>query len=227
MKSYSTFDLDRLQSVLNKAGISDHDIVAGIELKHVGYQRLAAKMDIRGGDAMKNINNMINELIEKMRDDQSLVAENYDHFMTEETGDKYVIEKDFLGNVTVRDTETGDENYVQGSTAAELLHALAQHGVDKQELLSHYVDDANGSVIEEEDSNSYDDEIEGASKGSYNLPWDVAGQHGTATAEYYKKGNKPVVKLVSVRDESGEEFHPPANMEAEILKKAFAFIGNA
>jgi hypothetical protein len=225
--SYPTLTLDRLNTIMNKGGIDDHSIMQGIELRHVGYQKLARIM----GVTVKEISQMINELIVKLRADQKLMAEEYDSLLDEDTDDKFTYEKDFLGNMTLRDSETGDEVYLQGTTAAELSRALSgdlDHA-DKQELLAHYMDNSHAEGITEEDEpqeKSYEPEIDGG-RGTYNFPWKLKNLHGTATVEYSASGGKPVIDLVSVRDASGDEMDTNPAFEAALKQQAVAFIGDA
>jgi hypothetical protein len=212
-----TLTLDRLNTILTKAGIDDHEIIGGVEFSHVGYQKLAAQM----GTNLSGIQTMINALMTKLRDEQHHMSETYG-VMVNEDNERYSMEDDFLGNVTIRDSQTGDETYLEGSMAAELLHALTQ-GADKQETLAHYVDIKSDHINEAAEDGTYEDEIDG-SKGTYNFPWKSSKGHGTATAEYSGK-NK--INVISIRDQNGDEVAKTPDLDAELLRQAIAFIGDA
>jgi hypothetical protein len=128
--------------------------------------------------------------------------------------------------MTIRDSETGDETYVQGSEAAELYQALRHNPDHAQEILAHYMSDAEPVMEDEQGMHSYNSEIDGGD-GTYNFPWKAGSKHGTATVEYYLKGQQPIINLVSVRDAGGDEVRPSPALDAELKKQAIAFIGDA
>jgi 8-oxo-dGTP pyrophosphatase MutT (NUDIX family) len=62
--------------------------------------------------------------------------------------------------------------------------------------------------------------------GSYNLPWEIGGKRGTATARYTMRNGEFQVTLLSVRDETGKEMKPNDKLGDAIQKAAIKFIGN-
>ncbi len=212
-----TITLDRLQGLMNNAGIEDREIIAGVELRPLGYQRLAASM----GVSIKEVHMLINELITHLRDQGRHVAEDYQRAINEDG--RYAMEKDWLKNVTIRDTETGEETFLKGSEAAELLNAI-QGGADEQEMLAHYASQpiTEDDELEEADE-SYDSEIE-SKQGTYNFPWKSGNQHGTGTVVY---SDVAKVKLVDVRDSDGDSVSMDSIDVNDLLRQAVAFIGNA
>jgi hypothetical protein len=212
--------LDRLHTVMNDAGIDDHEIIGGVRLTPVGYQKLAAKMKV----GFRDINGMINELITKVRDEQSLVAEAYSDLLDEDD-ERYSFEKDYLRNVTIHDKVTGQDTYLQGSEASEMLGLLASGMTDKQTILAQYADAEQPMNEDAGDVNdTFEPELE-MDHGSYNFPWKVGNHHGTATVTYSGKGN---IKLVSVRDTEGNEIPDVDQAESDLItQQAVAFIGDA
>jgi hypothetical protein len=211
--------LDRLQNIINDAGIDDHEIIGGAEFSHAGYQKIATKM----GVSFKDIHSMINLLIEKLRKENS-VQEDYEKLLDDDSDDRFSYEKDFLGNVTIRDSHTGDDVFLRGQQSAKLLHELIVSD-DEQEVLAQYMaDPINEDEDEEGDADStYEPEID-AGGGSYNFPWTLEGAHGTATAVYSGTGT---IKIVSVRDEDGVEVEITIDLSKALMPQAVAFIGKA
>lgn len=215
--TFDTLTLDHLNSILNKAGIEDHEIIGGIELTHVGYQRLALRM----GVDLKSLQLMINSLMEKLRKEAHM-NETYSQLLDEDD-ENFSYEKDWLGNVTVRNNETGDEVFLRGSEAAEMLKTLKSGIADEQEILAQYMETNPITESDDLEDDSYEDELE-TTRGTYNFPWKTKTAHGTGTASYSGKDN---IKLVSIRDEEGDEIEATPELEAELKMQAVAFIGNA
>jgi len=213
-----TLTLDRLQSVMNEAGIDDHEIIGGVQLTAVGYQKLAAKMRV----SVKDVKDMIRELITHLRKDQS-VSESYSDLLDEDD-ERFTFEKDYLRNVTIHDKLTGEDTYLQGSEASEMLNALSS-GADRQQILAHYAERQPVTEDTEDEANdTFEPELE-SDHGSYNFPWKLGSAHGTATVTYSGKGK---IKLVSVRDQNGDEVPDVGDEEGTLItKQAVDFIGDA
>ena len=215
--SFDTLTLDHLNSVLNKAGIEDHEIIGGIELTHVGYQRLALRM----GVDLKSLQFMINCLMEKLRKEEHM-HEAYSQLLDEDD-ENFSYEKDWLGNVTIRNNETGDEVFLRGSEATEMLKTLKSGVADEQEILSQYMESHTITESDDSEDDSYEDELE-TTRGTYNFPWKTKTAHGTGTASYSGNDN---IKIISIRDEEGDEIKTTPDLEAELKMQAIAFIGKA
>jgi len=70
----------------------------------------------------------------------------------------------------------------------------------------------------------FDDEIADSS-GTYNFPWKIGNQHGTATAEYSGKTSLNV-RVIDVRDNDGDTLENPSNAFLDRIKAiAIDFIG--
>ena len=213
-----TFALDRLNTILNNAGIKDEDIVAGARFSRSGYQKIAGKMKLRDP---KEAETMLNMLVSKLRKEQRRVEESYRGMLGEDDR-RFSYEKDWLQNVTIRDAESGEEVSVEGAEGAQLLSRLEEHPEEEQQILANYM--IQRPLRESEDldeDDSYDDEIK-AKSGSYNFPWQGFGGRGIATAFY--TGDKLKVKIVSVRNENDEEVPIDDEHRAMLTKQALDFI---
>lgn len=213
--------LDRLHAMLGKAGVSDSDLIAGVELTHAGYQKIAGQFHV----SVKEANFMVSQLITSLRMEERRISENYYRALSE-ANERYAFEKDFLKNVTIRDTRSGETKFVSGSEANELLSALANSPQAEQEILANYM--AGDSELTEEDveedaDDSYAAEID-SKVGSYNFPWKDGEDQGTATVTYSGDAN---IRLISIRDEQGDEVQVDKQRNELILRQAFAFIGDA
>lgn len=206
--------LAKLNAMLNKAGFDDAEIARGLRLKTSGMQKLSQRL----GVDVQEASHMLDQLITKLRDDENRLAENYRSMME---GSRYGMERDRLGNVTVRDSHSGKEIFLRGATAAELLKAVKLG--DEQEILAGYLTE-NVTEATDEEEETYADEIK-ADRGSYNFPWVYERQQGTGTAEYTGRGDTFKIKLVSVRDAEGNEIDAVGPMQSSLTNQAFKFIG--
>ncbi len=209
--------LMRLQRYLNDNGISNDQIKAVVKLTPVGYQKVAGVLGINATD----VQILLNTLAEKLSTEERRVEDDYMTFMNENKQDanaRFSYEKDALGSVTVRDAVSGKETYLQGSQASLLLSKLTGNQSDDQRILADYE-----PLMESEAG--FDSEIFGDT-GTYNMPWKANGGHGTMTILFGFEEGEPSLKLISVRDEEGDEFEPDHRLERELLRQARDFIGN-
>lgn len=112
---------------------------------------------------------------------------------------------------------------ITGNEAKALYYSL----INKVRTDSEHVEETYKVLMDEpEDADSYNSEINGEF-GTYNFPWKVDSNIGTATVEYSGSPAEPKLKLISVRDSSGNEIDDLSDMESEIKKQAIEFIGKA
>jgi hypothetical protein len=209
---YPQETLDTLRGLLNSIGVEDDRIARGVELQPSGYAKIAGTMGIHQKDVVR----MIAFLRTDLQDDEEQLDESEDP--------RFTYEKDIIGNVTVRDTITGKEEYIQGEPASQLLNRL-KSGTDEQQLLSLYFKDEPHELHEDDNlfspsDDNFEDEINSKS-GSYNFPWNIGDEHGTATATYTDDGK---IKVVSLRDEEGHELQMDPAIKDQILQQAISFI---
>lgn len=138
--------------------------------------------------------------------------------------ERFSAERDYAGNVTVRDSKTGNEKFIQGAEATALLSKL-DHGANPNELLApllEFVDD----VKNHEHASTFAKEIS-ASAGTYNFQWDYEGERGFATVFYRTDTDEPNLSLESVRDMNGDEVDDiEPDMHDALLQQAQDYIGH-
>jgi hypothetical protein len=198
--------LDILHGILNQAGITDDEIIAGIRFKPVGLRKLSIKTSVPVSDLPR----LLVALGEQLNSDPQHLSEDDERFVKEE---------DYLGNVTVRDTQTGREVTLTGTQAAEILKRI-DRGENEQDVLagcSSLMEDASTDILREETM-----PYEG---GTYNFPWMIDGRHGTATAAFDGEGNDFRIKIIDVRDDNGVSVKVGSAMLTQMKRDAIYFIG--
>ena len=209
--------LDRLHDMLNRAGVDDAEIGPGVRLTARGMRKVAGSLGISAEEVPMLLNSLAGHVSDGDGDGggdgrQSLMDDEYRR-MTE---GRLSFETDYLGNVTVRDADSGREAYIQGTGASGLLAKLKRQPHRQQEILAgfQHLMEADG----------FQDEID-ADAGTYNMTWKIAGQQGTATVMYHLIGDRPRLTVQSVRDEDGNEIKAGHAMHAELQRQAKDFIG--
>jgi hypothetical protein len=129
--------LDELQEILNDAGISDDEIIAGLKgFKPQAKVKVANKLGVSKSDLDFMMNELSTKLSHADEKNYSLFTEDYHNTMNSD--DRYGYEEDTLGNVTINDTETGKSASIQGTEAQDLLNKLFSNPTKKQEILAKY-----------------------------------------------------------------------------------------
>jgi hypothetical protein len=126
--------IDRLEAMLRKAGVSDAEMRAGINLTPSGQQKAAARLGLAADDVAL----LLDSLTTRMRDADAHSEPAYESAYAaamDESAERYGYEKDGVGSVTVRDAQTGKEAYLQGSQATDLLTRLQQQPDATQAIL--------------------------------------------------------------------------------------------
>ncbi len=240
--------LDIIHQILTRTGLSDTEIKQGVLLTDGGKRKLAANI----GVSPEEIDLLLASLIQKLRtdDDTSTDALIDDYYsgmsegknapiVTRLKGKKlpfnqgviaegrFSYEPDALGNVTIRDKDTGKSKYIQGTEATNLLTQL-DNGANQEKLIAPFLkEDVANIESNDSDDGEYMSEIESFS-GTYNFPWKYNGQHGFATVQYHTDNDDPELKLESVRDENGDEIDidDDEDMHDALIAQATEFIGN-
>lgn len=213
--------LQRLQEILNSARVSDDEIRGGIKISEEGLRKLSSRLNI----TVSEVKDVLAQLVTKLRDE-------HDADMTavyESEGDpRFAYETDFMGNLTVRDSKTGEEHYLSGSNSAHVVKKLkaTENGSEEEQLLLQRICTDSASVLQE-DPEAADDFIAELKNdaGSYNFPWRVGKRHGTGTAAYRANAKEFKLQVVSIRDHRGEEMNADGGLTDEITKQARDFIG--
>jgi hypothetical protein len=222
--------LDKLHDILADAPISDQELkLRPLRLTNNGLHKIAARLGI-GPDEVETL---IVTLTQQLRDagaaeEDASIAESYRQFMeADQTSDPFdeaaddhlSAEKGSLGDVTIRSVD-GKSKYYQGSKGADISDELdgAQDDEQRQEIME--------PLIEDESDASFEQEIH-SDTGSYNFPWKLNGHNGTGTVVYSTAGDKPKLKLISIRDGSGDDVQANPHVHQALLQQAQIFMNDA
>jgi len=217
--------IDRLQDILNKAGVSDDEICASLALTDAGTHKVAAQLGVSASEVPMLIASLTTRLRDDENREESAIESAYESIMNEDD-ERFGYEKDGMGNVTVRDSQTGKSIYLQGSEATDLLNKLEQDPDAEQSILSGLESLMEGGIIDEsDDPDDYIREMK-QNSGTFNFPWKVGMKHGTGTAKYKFDGDDMIVHLLSVRDSEGNVMQINSGMKLQIEKIAHDFIVN-
>ena len=226
--------LDRLHDIFRKAGVSDVELKQGLPgLTDAGYHKIAARLGISPNE----VKGLLPRLKQYLSDESAsdVLAEAYRQFIAEDDedadrpfdpsadadpSDHLSAEPDYVGDITVSSSKTGNSRYIQGTQAADLNRQLgrAKTNAEKQAILR--------PLVEDDDEMPFADEIT-ADAGRYNFLWKLDGQTGFATMSYALRGGKPALRLVSVRDQAGDEVDLDSHQRNDVLKQGRNFIGDA
>ncbi len=176
-------DLEALRKLLNGINVTNDMISNGVRLSRDGLRKVAARFSV----SVEQVQKMLDDLSKETRDDPL-----YEEHL------RYTYESDFLGNITIRDTQTGDVKNLTGSDAFGLLSEIERLG-DYQSLLSGYF--TLKESADEELDGDIDDEITGRA-GTYNFPM----KGFLVTVRFWVQQGKFKTKVISIRDAEGEEY---------------------
>jgi hypothetical protein len=222
MKFPASDMMTRLHEMLAKS-ISDEKIIEGATLTESGYAKAARRLGIDPSEVAP----LMGALASRLRDERLIESE-----MSEAIGsvERFSFEKDYMKNVTVRDNQTGKKALLRGSEAAALLNRIGA-GADEQQTLARYVGimettETVQEAVELDEDETFHHEIHSA-HGAYNFPWRSNGKRGHGTARFKGRGSHQMdIKLLSIRDDEGEEMEVDEAMKQHIHEQAIAFIGN-
>lgn len=125
--------IERLHNMLQRARITDDQIMNGVRLTPTGFQKAGAALGISGEEAEL----LLNSLITKLRREKDRTDEMFREFAGDRPrAARFSVEKDYLGNVTVRDAQTGKEVFLRGDDATALLNKIKTG--DEQAILAQY-----------------------------------------------------------------------------------------
>lgn len=207
--------LDRLLDVMLKAGVSEDDIRAGIDLTAAGMQKVAARLGIAASEVPMLLGSLSTRLDDEQKHSESAYEGIYEDMLSNE---QFSYEKDGMGDVTVRDARSGKEIYLQGSQATDLLGRLEQDPEDAQAILGSVQ-----SLMEGDEDTDYVKEMTQDS-GTFNFHWSSDGQQGSGTAKYRFTDRELLVSILSVRDQNGDRMTPDGKLSVTIERIAREFI---
>lgn len=236
--------LDQLHQALTRAGLSDAEICKGIDLTHSRKMKIAGRLGISTHEVDTLMNTLMQDLNNQEADTTDALLSDYYTGMSEGADapmwtrmpkvakrpfdegtmieDRFSVEPDALGNITIRDQETGKERFLQATDASSVMAQL-DRGADPDAVLSPLMEDFN-----QESTVDFADEIN-AESGSYNFQWTHDASHGTGTVIFSLKNGQPDFKMASVRDAKGDDIldHLDDGEYQSILQQAKDFIGQA
>jgi hypothetical protein len=246
-----TPELEQLHQALTGAGLTDLEIRQGVDLTHGGKEKIAAKLGIGAHEVDTLLNSLTQNLRDDDASSTDALLSDYytgmsegadapiwagrlaetkhrrDHKRPFDVGtmfeSRFSVEPDSLGNITIRDQETGKEKFVQGTDASAILAKLKN--ADSDVILSPLME---ANMNTEDPSSGFADEIN-ADSGSYNFEWTYLKSRGTGTIIYSMKANRPNFQMASVRDQAGNDItdHLDTSEYRSIMKQAKDFIGQA
>jgi len=192
--------LDELRRLLS-GKVSDKHLQRGVRLTKSGTTKVAAHFGIEE----KDVQTMLN----------ALSAETAKENVTEEAEieNRYTYEGDLLGNLTVRDSEQGDELFLRGDTAFKLRKLLALHPDRQQQLIAPFFNTGETLIEGNETSTPTDG-------GTFNFPY----RGKFATAKYGMRDGKFFLKVISLRDDLDEETEITPEMQKQLDAVAMTWI---
>lgn len=203
-------DLDALHGLLTRANVTDDVLSRGVRLKRVGLQKLASSF----GVSEDEVKEALKQLSQKVRDEMPPMG-----LPTLEGVSRYAYEADSLGNVMLRDIETGAERFLSGQEAQLLLSEIERLHPNYESLIRPYFDSETLREFVEDDVMGVEDN--GNTGGTYNFPF----KGMFACARFWLQGTKPMIKVISLVDADGEDVHMDSAMEAAATKAAWDVVG--
>ncbi len=200
--------LDDLRKMLNDVGISDAYISRGVRLTDIGLRKMSKRFGVSAEEVIK----MLVQLKLHVRDD---IAENLNEHI-----ERYAYETDYMGNITIRDSQTGDERFLQGDEAFELGQILITHPGMQQDTLSEYF---NNEISESVDGDSVEDgfgEMAADEGGTFNFPY----RGMFATARFWKDAKGFNINVVSLRNTTDEEQNISPDLREKLNKIAMTWV---
>ncbi len=196
-------NLDQLYAMLKKAGVTDAQIKTGVRLTDAGLRTLCDKFNITEIDAKA--------MLVQLRG-YDFVTEDND--MKFDTPDRFSYESDVLGNVAVRDSQSGKEIFLQGNEAFDLLYALETYPDKVQDTIGViFAQPLSETTLDEDDFFG-----DMKSNGTFNFVYDG----NFATAKYWEEDGDFKIDIISLRDATNKEI--PIRNKQRILDAAYRNI---
>lgn len=190
-------DLEELYNLLRKANVTDKHISRGVRLTTQGEKKIAERFKI----PLDTVPDMLLALTKQI----GAFAED---------SPRFTYEKDYLGNLTIRDSKTGKSRFIQGDSAFALDDELSAHPDKEQEIIGKQF----GIEILNEGE---DEEAIVSDKGSFNFPF--RGKFATAVFGLDASG-KFRHEVVSLRDEQDNEVELTDSEKDELNQVALRWI---
>ncbi len=210
----ATSDVDRLRIILNTK-LTDDQIVGGVDLSQSGMQKVAARLGVAASDVPTLMKSLRSKISRELRDDETKALSEDERFS---------MEPDILGNVTVRDGVSGRSVVLRGDEAAKARMAYKRGGAAALRDFLPISETVLAEFQAENGDFSFDEEIASTSRGgTFNFPWRAAGRHGFGTARFDRTGT--VTRVLHVSDANGEPIQPDTSLLEQIKRVAQDFVG--
>ncbi len=170
-------DLNQLRELLRGVNVSDDHLRRGVTLTIAGQKKVAERFKI----PVEQVPAMLKALSDLV-------------FLQEED-QRFAYEKDYLGNVTIRDLKTGKDRFLQGDDGVKLDNLLSANPDKQQAIIAKQfgVTDLNEAAT---------DSAIATDQGTFNFPY----KGMFATASYgLDVGGQFVLNVESLRDSEGNE----------------------
>lgn len=185
-------NLEKLKTILRDVNVSDSHMSRGVRLTRAGVSKVARELKITHQDVL--------DLLAELK---GSIAESIS---------RYVYEPDYNGNVTLRDTKTGGEEFIRGDEAKNLVKNLKANPAKQDEIIEPFF---SAKVLMEDDAVVIVD-----SRGTYNFPY----RGMIATVEYgFDKSKQFVLNVVSLQQD-GEARELTDSLKKELEKIAKTWI---
>lgn len=186
-----------LYDMLKRSGLTDDVISRGVRLSKGGM----AKIMTRFGIDQKDAENLLKDAAHFAKEE----LEPLGPIMTEDN-EQFGYEKDINGNITVRDSDSGESKFLRGDTAFELENTLKKHPGEEQTILANVF---KRQPLREfaDDQTEMDDP-----RGTYNFPF----RGKIATASFGLDKGRFKVEIISLRDNEDNETPITPTLKAQL-----------
>lgn len=186
--------LAELHQLLKKANVSDDHISRGVRLTAAGEQKMAERFGIPVSEVPAMLLALTKTLVED--------------------APRFTYESDYMGNITLRDSKTGESRFIQGDGAFKLSDQLAANPNKEQEIIASYFNTEVLNEGAEEDAIVTD-------KGTFNFPY----RGMFATAVYgLDAGGKFRCEVMSLRNSEDEEINLSDDEKMKLHDIAMAWV---
>jgi hypothetical protein len=194
--------LAELRKMLNGVNVTDEHLSRGLRLTAEGTEKVAKRFGIQTSEVPQMIQACADMVAADLKEDSS----------------RFSYEADYMGNLTLRDAESGEEVYLQGDEAFALAGKLEQHPDQEEVLISQYFDHA---PLQESDETVPAVPARNHDGGTFNFPY----RGKFATARYWTdEGHNFHLKVISLRDSEDNEEDITPELQAKLDAIAMTWV---
>jgi hypothetical protein len=189
--------LKELRELLQAINVTDDHLARGVRLTASGTEKVAKRFGITTEDVPAMLAAVSKVTAEDIKEDN----------------ERFSYEADYMGNLTLRDSETGKDVFMQGDEAFQLAAKLEAHPDQREIFISQYFDQ---EPLQESQVVAAIPPMSGAG-GTVNMPY----KGKFATLRFWSDdGHQNHVKLISLRDDEDKETEITADLKAHIEAQA-------